>query len=427
MRRILFLETDPGFSQQWRTRLESFGFSVDVIGNDDDWELQQPLGKYPLAILRATHDEGEMTIANGLLRERAASVMAIAENDDPRLHQIAYQSGMEDCLNESVDHEALGRKIQRAIQLHQLHHDLVQSQKLQSIGQLAAGIAHEINTPIQYVGDNTRFFGEACDDYGLILDSCNEVIELLESGQDPAAAVVRLRERMKTADLPYLRSEVPSAIGQTIDGIDRVAAIVRAIKTYAHSASPEPIPTDLSAAIQTTVTLCRNEWKYVSNVELSLDKSLTDVPCIEGQINQVVLNLIVNAAHAIEDRQANESESGYSTISRIAKKGVIKISTERLDASARIRISDNGGGIPPDVIERIYDPFFTTKEAGKGTGQGLSIAREIVVDAHGGQIDVSTEVGQGTTFVLDLPLASQPGHESKAVNASEQRTQEVSK
>ena len=409
MSQILLLETDPEVYKRWKSRLESLNYSVDVIADDADWALQPPTGKYPLAILRATYDQGQMNVANAILRERASSVMAIADNDDPALHRIAYQSGMEDCVNESVDEVALGRKVHYAVQLQQLQRDLVQSEKLQSIGKLAAGIAHEINTPIQYVGDNTRFFCEACVDFGRIFDACNEVIELLEVGEDAAAAVVRLRDMMAKADLPYLRSEVPAAINQTIDGVERVAAIVRAIKTYAHAASPEPTPTDVVSAIETTVTLARNEWKYVSNVELDLDPTLTDVPCIGGQINQVILNLIVNAAHAIEDSLPDKSE----------EKGVIRITAARLAEHARIAISDNGVGIADDVLQQIFEPFYTTKEAGKGTGQGLAIAKEIVVDCHGGSIDVDTVPGQGTTFVIELPLQATPAQTPDEASASD--------
>ncbi|MEM9365609.1 MAG: ATP-binding protein [Planctomycetota bacterium] len=413
MSQILLLETDPKVYQRWKERLETLRYSVDVIADDSDWALQPPVGKYPLAILRATYDQGQMNVANAILRERASSVMAIADNDDPALHRIAYQAGMDDCANESIDDTALGRKVHYAVQLQQLQRDLVQSEKLQSIGKLAAGIAHEINTPIQYVGDNTRFFCEACDDFERIFDACHEVIELLEVGEDAAAAVVRLREVMTQADLHYLRSEVPEAIHQTIDGVERVAAIVRAIKTYSHASSPEPTPTDIVAAIETTVTLARNEWKYVSNVDLDLDPTLTDVPCIGGQIHQVILNLIVNAAHAIDETLPERS----------AEKGVIRITAARLAERARIAISDNGAGIPEKVLGRIFEPFYTTKQAGKGTGQGLAIVKEIVVDCHGGSIDVETVPGQGTTFFIELPLqamAASTGEEAVSHELAEE-------
>jgi PAS domain S-box-containing protein len=271
---------------------------------------------------------------------------------------------------------------------------LLQAQKLESIGQLAAGIAHEINTPIQYVGDNTRFLEEAFAGFSAHLAAVGDLIA--SGGNDPAlhelaARVARAREEN---DIDYLLEEVPKAIRQSLEGIARVADIVRAMKEFSHPSSKEKTPVDINRAIQTTITVARNEWKYVAEMETDLDPALPQVPCLPGEFNQVILNLITNAAHAIAAAAGDGSKG----------KGTIRIST-RLDGDfAEIRVSDTGTGIPEAIRSRIFDPFFTTKEVGRGTGQGLSLARSIIVKLHGGTIDFQTEVGKGTTFIIRLPL-----------------------
>jgi signal transduction histidine kinase len=190
----------------------------------------------------------------------------------------------------------------------------------------------------------------------------------------------------------YLRGEIPRAIGESLAGVERVSTIVRAMKDFSHPGTEEKTPVDLNRAIESTITVARNEWKYVAELETSFDASLPPVPCLPGEFNQVVLNLIVNAAHAIA---AKSSEA----------KGRIQVRTRRDAGWADIRVTDSGTGIPEKVRRRIFEPFFTTKEVGKGTGQGLAIARSVVVDKLGGTISFETETGRGTTFIVRLPLA----------------------
>jgi len=266
---------------------------------------------------------------------------------------------------------------------------LQQAQKLEAIGQLAAGVAHEINTPMQFIGDNTRFVQQAWA-------SLDELFSLLCS---PAATdeskLRRVLEGIQAADTEYLQKEVPLAIEQSLDGIARVIKIVRAMKDFSHPGSEEKKLADINEAIETTVTLARNEWKYVADMETLLSGDVGLVPCHIGEVNQVMLNLLVNAAHAVAQVVGDGSKG----------KGTIRIKTLRDESWVQISVHDSGCGIPAAIGPRIFDPFFTTKEPGKGTGQGLALAYAIVVKKHGGKIWFESKEGEGTTFFIRLPAA----------------------
>jgi PAS domain S-box-containing protein len=270
------------------------------------------------------------------------------------------------------------------------------AQKLEAVGQLAAGIAHEINTPVQYVGDSVLFLQCAMADVQEVLGAYRTAFDSLPGGNALHAAREHLAGVEAHADLPFLSEEVPKAFERTLEGVARVAHIVRAMKEFAHPDTNEQSAADLNRALDTTLTVARNEYKYTAQIETHFG-TLPDVTCNVGELNQVFLNLIVNAAHAIES-------SGKS-----ASTGLITISTEADETVVRVRVADNGCGIPEKIRERIFDPFFTTKEVGKGTGQGLSIARTIIVERHGGRIDVQSEPGAGTQFTLTLPIAGGAG------------------
>ncbi|MGD2062431.1 MAG: PAS domain S-box protein [Nitrospirota bacterium] len=274
-----------------------------------------------------------------------------------------------------------------------LESQLSQAQKLEAIGQLAAGIAHEINTPTQYVGDNTRFLQDAFVDLAEILTGYQELLAAASAGPIPGDLLNRAEETVKQADLDYLMAEIPAAIDQSREGVDRVSRIVRAMKDFSHPGSQEKTATDLNHAIESTITVSRNEWKYVATMETDLDPNLPLVPCLPAEINQVILNMITNAAYAIG-----------TVVGDGGGKGTIKISTRQEGDWVEIRFSDDGCGIPPDAQPKIFHPFFTTKEVGKGTGQGLAISHAVVVEKHGGAIHFETGLGNGTTFVVRLPL-----------------------
>jgi two-component system NtrC family sensor kinase len=267
------------------------------------------------------------------------------------------------------------------------------AQKLEAIGQLAAGIAHEINTPTQYIGDNTRFIRDAFNDFSSLLTLHQKLLRACKQQSICPQLTAEVETAAKAADVEYLLTEIPKSVEQSLEGIERVASIVRAMKEFSHPGTGQKSAVDLNHAIESTITVARNEWKYIAEVVTQLDPSLPPVPCLAGEFNQVILNLIINATHAISDVVGDGSKG----------KGQITISTKPFGTYVEIRVSDNGAGIPEKIRGRIFEPFFTTKGVGKGTGQGLAIARSVIVDKHGGAITFETEAGKGTTFIIRLP------------------------
>jgi PAS domain S-box-containing protein len=280
-----------------------------------------------------------------------------------------------------------------------LREQLLQAQKLESVGQLAAGIAHEINTPTQYIGDNVRFLKDAFQDMKSLLENYERLLSAAKSSTLCSETVQKIGQAVEGVDTGYLLEEIPKAIDQTLEGVMRVSTIVSAMKEFSHPDMKEKVPTDLNHAIGSTITVARNEWKYVAEMETEFDPTLPPVLCLPGEFNQVILNLIVNAAHAIAD----VAKMGGSAM------GKIKIQTLNCPEWAEIRIQDSGTGIPEKVQSRVFDPFFTTKEIGKGTGQGLTLARSVIINKHGGSLHFETEAGKGTTFIIRLP------HSGKAI------------
>jgi PAS domain S-box-containing protein len=276
-----------------------------------------------------------------------------------------------------------------------LERQLAQAQKLESIGQLAAGIAHEINTPIQYVSDNIRFLRDSFTRLEEVSRSYDRLLASVESGSSPAQPMADIEAIAKATRATYLRAEIPKSIADSLDGVERVAQIVRAIKEFSHPGPLEKSPLDINRAIESTVLVCRNEWKYVTDLTLNLDPDLPLILCVPGDFNQVILNLVVNAAHAIGDVVSANPGT----------KGKIEVSTHHDGEWAEVRISDTGSGIPDEVRPSIFNPFFTTKALGKGTGQGLTIAHNVIVQKHGGTITFETQVGVGTTFQVRLPIS----------------------
>lgn len=268
--------------------------------------------------------------------------------------------------------------------------ELKLSQKLESVGRLAAGIAHEINTPIQYVSDSAHFLRDAVKDLEKLLSVYYQMIHSLSQSGQGAEALAKVRETEAALDLEFMREEMPRAFDRLLDGVERVTKIVRAMKEFAHPDGEEQSPADLNHALETTLMVAHNEYKYVASVTTHFGE-LPPVKCNVGELNQVFLNIIVNAAHAI-------ASAGREV-------GLIEISTALAGDHVEITFQDNGCGIAQEHIDKIYDPFFTTKEVGKGTGQGLAISRSIVVDHHGGMIEVNSTVGEGTRFKLRLPVA----------------------
>lgn len=273
-----------------------------------------------------------------------------------------------------------------------LEHDLSQAQKMEALGTLASGVAHEINTPIQYISDNLRFMKDSSSDLFEFIELCQKITDDLKATDEADVIQSALKNKASDIDLEFLRDEIPPSISQSLEGIKQVASIVNAIKEFSHPGEDETSQFDLNQLITTTLTVTRNQWKYVADVETDLAQDMPLIQGLPGEISQVILNLVVNAADAIEAAQHGSN-------------GVIAIRTQHLTDHAVLTISDNGSGIPDDVQDKIFDPFFTTKGVGKGTGQGLAIAYTIIRQKHNGTITCSSEPGKGTTFEIHLPIS----------------------
>lgn len=273
-----------------------------------------------------------------------------------------------------------------------LEQQLAHAQKMESVGQLAAGVAHELNTPIQFVSDNTSFLKSSFEEVGSILDlvenlvrKCGEQGLLVEDAK-------RIEEACTRVDLEFLRAEVPIAAEQTLQGTNTLARIVKAMKVFSHPGTKNYEEVDLNHALESTLTVSKSEWRYHCNLETQFANDLPKVTCLPGELNQVFLNLIVNAAHAMVGDGSGKS------------KGELTVRTFKTDHHVVVEIQDTGGGVPKSIQHRIFDPFFTTKEAGKGTGQGLSICYSIVVELHRGELSFESTEGVGTTFRVALPI-----------------------
>ncbi len=309
----------------------------------------------------------------------------------------SLNSGASDYLAKPVKPGELSARLKVGSRLVQRQLQLSQSQKLETIGQMAAGVAHEINTPIQYVGDNLQF----------ILDSISELVDWIDchDAADQAEApatqssldsrsqtIVPNAKKQTDIDWDYLRQELPLAVTQSMHGIQQVARIVSAMKGFSYLGAKEFRAVDLREVIDDAREVSRSQWKYVCDVQLNFPEPWPNIYGLKGEIKQVFLNLIVNAAHAVQD---THKETG--------KRGLISFSGQQEGKFVIVSISDTGCGIPVTCQNRIFDPFFTTKEVGKGTGQGLAMVHSIITQ-HGGTISFESGVGVGTTFEVRLPL-----------------------
>ena len=269
----------------------------------------------------------------------------------------------------------------------------IHGMKLESIGELSAGIAHEINTPIQFIGSNVYFLREAFEDLLELTDRYGKLRDAVVGKKEFQPLLDEIAEQEETVDLEYLQEEAPKAFEQTTHGVERVTSLVLGLKGFAHAKDGETkAAADINEIIRNTLIVCTNAYKYVAELETDLGE-LPAIKVIHGDIGQVILNLVVNAAHAIEDVKGTSDQMGH-----------IAIKTFQEGEFAVITISDTGCGIPPAARDRIFDPFFTTKEVGRGSGQGLAISRTIINDKHSGDLSFESTVGKGTTFFVKLPI-----------------------
>jgi signal transduction histidine kinase len=325
-----------------------------------------------------------MTRVEGALASRSNAFALFEQN-------ITLERLVQDRTQELFER---GEQLRHALaELKQTQAELLHAHKLEAIGSLAAGVAHEINTPVQFVGDNVTFLRRAFGHLANVAVAARALLGAPAEAQ-PRPEVAEVLRAVKRAKLDFLLREVPAALEQAGEGLQRIAHIVGAMKEFSHPSKGEKEPVDLARAIETTVTIARNEWKYVAEVETEFDPDLPHVPALRDDLNQVLLNLVVNAAHAISE----VTDAGAKG------KGTIWVTTRREGEWAVVEVSDTGIGIPDHIVGRVFDPFFTTKPVGKGTGQGLAIVHDIVTRKHGGRIEVRSEVGKGATFAVHLPL-----------------------
>jgi signal transduction histidine kinase len=303
-----------------------------------------------------------------------------------------YAWGADELADRKSQPEEIAMRIQLAVNRAKHRETLRRAVRMQPIGELTSGIAHEINTPIQYIGDNVRFLSDTYQEMLPILDGCQQLLSSLPESDEQQAQFGALRQLLTNADLAFLHEELPSATQQTLEGIQRVSSIVRAMKEFVHPGTDSMVLTDLTHLVENALLVARNEWKYTAVVEKNVMPGMPLTPCLATEVSQVLLNLLVNAAHAVSEKFTS------------GNKGRIRVSIGADESFAILKIEDSGGGIPVEIRDRVFEPFFTTKAMGKGTGQGLAIAKAVVEQHHHGVLDLQDSDLGGAQFIIKLPL-----------------------
>jgi CheY-like chemotaxis protein/HPt (histidine-containing phosphotransfer) domain-containing protein len=406
--RILLAEDDPVTRKRMTRLLNQAGYEVDAVADGTAALDRMTHHYYPMLVT-----DWEMPGMDGIDLCKAVRSLALdgyvytllLTGRDAKAHVIAgLEAGADDYLVKPIHEPELIARLNTGRRILSLEHSLKtlelersQAQKLESVGRLAAGVAHEINTPVQFVSDNVQFVRTSLPEIAAAIHAFRNLQQTVQTGGDVAGAASLAAAADKAADLDYIMENAPLAIESAIDGLGRIATIVRSMKEFAHPDQASKSLADLNQAIRGTLVIAHNEYKYVAELDAQYGE-LPAVPCYLGEINQVILNLLVNAAHAISDVVKDSSTLGKLTV------------RTRLDGEAvEISIADTGTGIPEAARDKIFDPFFTTKEVGSGTGQGLAIARSVIVNKHGGTLRFETECGKGTTFIIRLPINVQSG------------------
>lgn len=349
--------------------------------------------EYKKKLFKTISKKGYMQAYDVKMERKGGKIFFAEHNTIPLQDNSGSRIGWVSTINDITD-----RKI--------LESELSQGQKLQSIGQLASGIAHEINTPTQFVSDNTRFLQDSFKDLSRLIEKYRQLEKALYEGSDTNNLLPEITDLADEIDVGFLSEDIPKAIDQSLEGLGRVSKIVRAMKEFAHPDVNEKRPENLNNIIESTATVARNEWKYVSEMKLELAPDLPLVVCKGSEISQVLLNIIINAAHAIEDAIGEDT----------GKMGEIKITSSKDDEYVEVRISDTGTGIPEKSRDKVFDHFFTTKEVGKGTGQGLALAHSFITKKHQGSLTLETEMGKGSTFIIRLPFVEDIDNKEDAHN-----------
>jgi signal transduction histidine kinase len=423
--KVLYMEDDAAQARLAKFCLERAGYAVEIAVDGKEGLAKAAAGGYEALVVDQTMPglSGLDVIRTMRLHGPLPPTIMVTGTGDERIAVAAMKAGVSDYVVKDLEGgfvNVLPLVVRRAIDQRRLllekqrmEQELNQAQRMRAIGQLAAGIAHEINTPTQYIGDNTRFLQHAFTHVNELLGTLSSLLKAERNHAVTDEMLDDAEAKLQTADLTYLMEEIPLAIRQSLEGLDHVAEIVGAMKEFSHPGMGRKQAVDLRHIISSAATMCCNEWKYVANLVTDFDPDLPQVSCLPTEIGRVLLNLMVNAAHAIASELPPGSES----------KGTITIRTRRDGPWAEIQVEDTGAGIPAEIRSRVFDPFFTTKEVGRGTGQGLTIAQAIVVKGHGGVIRFESEVGHGTTFIVRLPINGQP--DAKQHGAGEEPVEPV--
>ncbi|HCY85717.1 MAG TPA: hypothetical protein DHV36_11330, partial [Desulfobacteraceae bacterium] len=392
---ILIVDDEPSIRRLVTRILSEAGYTSEVAcdGREAIEKLKQKSFGLVIADISMPVMDG-LAMTEEVVRTMGTEVIIMTGKINRFSYDQVVAKGASDYIQKPFSPEELVLRIERVLRERQLKKEAIrhqneqaQSQRLESIGQLAAGIAHEINTPIQYIGDNTTFIRESFDDLRRMIRTLLDLYDAArENRGDPGPLDQGLLDRVSTAleetDFEFVNEELPVAIDQTLEGVSRIKEIIKAMKDFSHPGATDHTLANINDCIQSTATISKNEWKYVADLELDLDPALPEIRCNPGELNQVILNIIVNACHAIADRQEEKREDEGRQEGNDTKRGKIGIRTRWQGKAVEIRIFDTGAGISEKIVEKIFDPFFTTKEIGKGTGQGLAIVRSIVVNRH---------------------------------------------
>jgi signal transduction histidine kinase len=404
--RVLYMEDDAAQARLVRKCLERSGYDVDLAPDGSLGLAACETTRYDAVIIDQTMPglTGLDVIHKMVSPGEYPPIIMVTGTGNELIAVEAMKLGVCDYLVKdlaggfvSMLPLVVGRAIEQRqllLEKERMEKELALAQRMRAIGQLAAGIAHEINTPTQYIGDNARFLQGA---FAYVDDLLHCFDRLLQAAQSDSVTDELLREmeaKLHAADLDYLTHEIPLAIQQSLEGLDHVANIVSAMREFAYPGNGGKPAVDLNHVILGAITLCRNEWKLVADVVTDFEPKLPLVHCLPADVSSVVLNLVVNAAHAIAEAAHNGKPN----------RGVITIRTRYVKPCVEIRVEDTGTGIAEEIRSRVFDPFFTTKDVGQGTGQGLALAHAVVVEKHGGTIDFETEVGLGSTFIVRLPV-----------------------
>ena len=323
-------------------------------------------------------------------------VYAILVTGVGKEEDIAYalENGANDYIVKPFDPNQLRARLRVGERITSLQKQLVHLQKMESLGRMAEGLAHELNTPAQYVGGNLRYLKDSFTDLSGLLRQVNTALDAGTGNALPPGVAASLRTATEAVDLPFLLKDIPEAIRQSLEGVEQIADIVASMKQFANPSTAQRCETDLAQAIKSSLTVTHAQWKDVAKVETDFDPDLKPVSCFADDFSQIVFHLLMNATHAVRDTMGENEKI----------KGLITIKTQNCGDTASIQITDTGVGMSEQTRARIFDPFFTTRPVGSGMGQGLCIVHTAVVDKHQGTVAVESEPGRGTTVTVNLPL-----------------------